>query len=89
VTWLWQSFLLLIGKVPTESYRKQVFVPCKFLDSSLLTYTFAGDLAGDMNLVQGLGTFYVRNTTNSTLRQYVGDYIAVQVWRVRRSAVPS
>ncbi|KAJ7917427.1 hypothetical protein B0H13DRAFT_2322371 [Mycena leptocephala] len=26
----------------------------------------------------GLRTFYVRNSTNSTLRQYVGDYIAVQ-----------
>ncbi|KAJ6550248.1 hypothetical protein B0H19DRAFT_1265091 [Mycena capillaripes] len=37
-----------------------------------------GDLAGDMNLLQGLGIFYVRNSTASTLRQYVGDYIAVQ-----------
>jgi hypothetical protein len=86
-TYLWQSFLILIGKVPTELYRSQVFVSCKFLNSSLLTYTLAGDMSGDMNLPQGFGTFYVRNSTNSTLRQYVGDYIAVQVWSVRHSAV--
>ncbi|KAJ6457607.1 hypothetical protein C8R45DRAFT_1032703 [Mycena sanguinolenta] len=33
---------------------------------------------GSMNLLQGLGTVYARNSVNATLRQYVGDYIAVQ-----------
>ncbi|KAJ6457599.1 hypothetical protein C8R45DRAFT_943059 [Mycena sanguinolenta] len=33
---------------------------------------------GDMNLLQGLGTVYARNSVNATLRQYVGDYITVQ-----------
>ncbi|KAF7333682.1 Glycoside hydrolase family 76 protein [Mycena sanguinolenta] len=32
----------------------------------------------DMNLLQGLGAVYARNSVNTTLRQYVGDYIAVQ-----------
>ncbi|KAJ6457598.1 hypothetical protein C8R45DRAFT_1110370 [Mycena sanguinolenta] len=34
--------------------------------------------SGDMNLLQGLGAVYTRNSVNTTLRQYVGDYIAVQ-----------
>ncbi|KAF7332869.1 Glycoside hydrolase family 76 protein [Mycena venus] len=33
---------------------------------------------GNMNLLQGLGTVYTRNSTNSTMRQYIGDYISVQ-----------
>ncbi|KAJ7467427.1 hypothetical protein B0H11DRAFT_2197345 [Mycena galericulata] len=33
---------------------------------------------GDMNLLQGLGAVYTRNSTTAALRQYVGTYIAVQ-----------
>ncbi|KAJ7891804.1 hypothetical protein B0H13DRAFT_2529634 [Mycena leptocephala] len=33
---------------------------------------------GNLHLLQGLGTVYTRKSTHSTLRQYVGDYIAVQ-----------
>ncbi|KAJ7652819.1 hypothetical protein DFH06DRAFT_1330913 [Mycena polygramma] len=33
---------------------------------------------GNMNLLQGLAATYTRNAVNSTLQQYVGDYIAVQ-----------
>lgn len=32
-----------------------------------------------MNLVQGLGVAYMRNSTPPTLQQYIGNYLAVQV----------
>ncbi|KAF7358052.1 Glycoside hydrolase family 76 protein [Mycena venus] len=44
---------------------------------------------GDLNLLQGLGTVYMRNSINSTLRQYVGDYIAVQFNAVTSLATSS
>ncbi|KAF7333678.1 Glycoside hydrolase family 76 protein [Mycena sanguinolenta] len=44
---------------------------------------------GDMNLLQGLGTVYARNSVNATLRQYVGDYIAVQFNAVTNLATSS
>ncbi|KAF7349912.1 Glycoside hydrolase family 76 protein [Mycena venus] len=43
--------------------------------------------AGGMSLLQGLGTVYMRNSTNSTLRQYIGDYIAVQFNAVANLAI--
>ncbi|KAF7368573.1 Glycoside hydrolase family 76 protein [Mycena venus] len=33
---------------------------------------------GDVNLLQGLGAAYSRNTTSAAMHQYIGDYIAVQ-----------
>ncbi|KAF7373169.1 Glycoside hydrolase family 76 protein [Mycena sanguinolenta] len=48
-----------------------------------------GGQSGDMNLLQGLGTVYARNSVNATLRQYVGDYIAVQFNAVTNLATSS